>query len=504
MKNLAKKFLFCIIIIFFMIDSNETVFAKELNVSNDNFWRDTEGNYIYSQGGGVFFFENKYYWYGVKYQGAVTYANSPYKKNNDTSFVAVSCYSSTDLVNWTHENDILTCNTVGLEGCEWLGRLGVAYNSNTHKYVLLTQFVGTNGTGVLFATGDTPTANFTYDHIQSEVEILNGSSVVTGDQTIFIDDDGKAYLVFSNSGGRGNTYVAALRESDYLSIEQGVCVARNSEGREGNCMFKYNGKYYICSSDLHGWNASTTHYIYSDNIQGTYSSDTVMNGSQNDYSHVSQSGFFITIKGTEKTTVIYCGDRWSDFAGNGLGYNQWVPISFDGDIPYFNSLSEWSIDSVTGNWSIESGNNYVMNPSFEADRVSSSELTGWSYWYNDSSLKDSISNLDKGMTGKWCLNFYNQNAYNVSTYQNIAVPNGTYMLSAYVRSSGGQNAATLYAKNMGTSGKQVDLSRTISSWTEVTIDDIVVTNGRIQIGIWSDSNAGNWIRVDDVSLIKVN
>jgi hypothetical protein len=26
-------------------------------------------------------------------------------------------------------------------------------------------------------------------------------------------------------------------------------------GREGNCMFKHNGRYYFCSSDLHGWNA---------------------------------------------------------------------------------------------------------------------------------------------------------------------------------------------------------------------------------------------------------
>lgn len=471
-------------------------FAATIN--NDCFWKDTQGNNIYSQGGGIFNFGGTYYWYGVEYNGAITYASNPYRKNSDTSFAAVTCYSSHDLVNWTKENDVLTSVTPGLEGCEWLGRMGVAYNANTMQYVLVTQFVGNNGTGVLFATSDTPTGDFAYHHIQDKVNITDGSSVVTGDQTVFIDDDGKAYLVFSNSGGRGNTYVAKLNEADYLSIDSGVCVARNKVGREGNCMFKHNGKYYICSSDLHGWNASATHYIYSDSIQGQYTTDQVLEGSQYDYSHVSQSGFFVTIG----NTVIYCGDRWSDFAGNGLGYNQWCPLSFNGDIPYFNSLSSWDFDISTGSWSIAPENNYIYNPSFEADRVSVNALTGWNTWCSKTSSSTAISNLNKGRTGTWCLNFYDANAYNVSVYENLSVPNGTYRLSAYVRSSGGQNAATLYAKNMGTEEKSASLARSMGDWTEVIVDDIVVNNGKIQIGVWADSNAGNWIRVDDLCLIR--
>ena len=74
------------------------------------------------------------------------------------------------------------------------------------------------------------------------------------------------------------------------------------------------------------------------------------------------------MRGTEQETVIFCGDRWADFAGNGLGYNQWVPLSFNGDRPYFNSLSEWHIDHKTGKWRVGKGNNYVLNGSFEADR----------------------------------------------------------------------------------------------------------------------------------------
>ena len=104
-------------------------------------------------------------------------------------------------------------------------------------------------------------------------------------------------------------------------------------------MFKYNGMYYFCSSDLHGWNASHSYYIAASNIMGPYGAEGVIGNTDDDFSHVSQTGFFITVTGTAGTTVIFAGDRWSDFAGNGLGYNQWLPLSFTGTTPHFNSLS---------------------------------------------------------------------------------------------------------------------------------------------------------------------
>ena len=35
-------------------------------------------------------------------------------------------------------------------------------------------------------------------------------------------------------------------------------------------MFKYTGRYYFCSSDLHGWNASQTYCVSATNIKGPY------------------------------------------------------------------------------------------------------------------------------------------------------------------------------------------------------------------------------------------
>ena len=111
----------------------------------------------------------------------------------------------------------------------------------------------------------------------------------------------------------------------------------------------------ICAlSNIYGWDASYVYYMVADDIRGPYSPVNdmlVMNGCADDYAHVTQTGFFFTVKGSKQETVVYCGDRWADFAGNGLGYNQWFPLSFDGKTPYFNSLSSWNLDAHTGDHS---------------------------------------------------------------------------------------------------------------------------------------------------------
>jgi hypothetical protein len=201
------------------------------------------------------------------------------------------------------------------------------------------------GGGMLFATSGTPSGKFTFDHVQTAPPgIANGA---TGDQTVFTDDDGKAYLICSSASGRSNLYVAPLRATDFLNVEQATRIFSGA-GCEGNCLFKYRGRDYFCSSDLHGWNSSHCYYISATNILGPYSSEAITGNTDLDFCHVTQTGFFITVKGNVDTTVLFCGDRWSDFAGNGIGYNQWCPLSFNGIAPVFNSLSQFTLDAATG------------------------------------------------------------------------------------------------------------------------------------------------------------
>ena len=255
--------------------------TSDNTITNDTFFKDTDGNYIYSQGGCIQKFGDKYYWYGVKYKEADIYAKNPENgKAGNAAYETFTCYSSDDLVNWEFEGYPLTGEPNG-----WVGRMGVVYNENTKKYVLISQYAP----GMVYAVSDKPEGPFKIDHIQKTLPIQND---VTGDQTLFQDDDGKAYIICSSANGRAYQYVIPLRESDFLDIdeenikmlfydeggsyidENGKVDKKDKTGIEGNCMFKYNGNYYYTGSDLYGWNSSRVYVMQSDSILGDYNKDT--------------------------------------------------------------------------------------------------------------------------------------------------------------------------------------------------------------------------------------
>lgn len=255
--------------------------TSDNTITNDTFFKDTDGNYIYSQGGCIQKFGDKYYWYGVKYKEADIYAKNPENgKAGNAAYETFTCYSSDDLVNWKFEGYPLTGEPNG-----WVGRMGVVYNENTKKYVLISQYAP----GMVYAVSDKPEGPFKIDHIQKTLPIQND---VTGDQTLFQDDNGKAYIICSSANGRAYQYIIPLRESDFLDIdeenikmlfydEDGSYIDENGEvdkkdktGIEGNCMFKYNGNYYYTGSDLYGWNSSRVYVMQSDSILGDYNKDT--------------------------------------------------------------------------------------------------------------------------------------------------------------------------------------------------------------------------------------
>lgn len=472
--------------------------AQAQTIQNDVFWKDTGENFIYSQGGGVLQVGDTYYWYGVKYNGAVTYAANPTKKNSDTGFAGVTCYSSKDLVNWKFEGIVLKPDQAA---GGWFGRIGVVYNAKTQKYVLAGQGGSPNWQfGEYFATSDSPTGPFKFARVQPESEMTFFVNNNTGDQTLFQDDDGKAYVIASNVKGRTNLYVAPLRESDFLAIDGSKTVNIHKSrvgGREGNAMFKHDGVYYFCSSDLHGWNTSQTYCMSATNILGPYSEEFVLEGTQYDFSHVTQTGFFIMVNGTKGSFVVNAGDRWSDFAGNGLGFNQWLPISFETGKPVFHSLSQWNINAKEGTWSVGDGNNYCLNPTFEADRVSQTSLTGWKLAKASS---ENINSTSKKRTGRWGLYLTGSN----SISQTLTVPNGKYKLTAYVQSSGGQKSATIFAKDFGASEVNADISAESSSWQQKKAPEFEVKNGKVTIGFSIDGGSDKWIAIDDIELVKTS
>jgi hypothetical protein len=466
-------------------------------IENDVFWKDTSGSDLYSQGGGVLQVGSTFYWYGARYAGAATYAKNPTAKNSDTTFQAVSCYSSSDLVHWKFENDVLTAASAGATG--WVGRIGAAYNATTKKYVLVMQYTGSSGTGELFATSSTPGGDFAVDNVQTSLpNVVNNAS---GDQSVFVDDDGQAYLVFSSANGRSHLYVAPLRSADFLAVESATEIF-SGPGREGNCMYKYGGRYYFNSSDLHGWNASHTYYISAANIYGPYSAEGVIGSTDADFSHVAQSGLFVTVHGSAATTVIFGGDRWSDFAGNGIGYNEWNPLRFDGTTPTMQSMTEWSLDAAAGTWAVGPANNYALNPSFEADRVTMTQPAGWTTTTTLGGGATPFTNLAGGRTGHWKWRLTDTAAFQATLQQSVTgLPNGTYTLSVWVESSGGQTSAQIFAQGSGAEAV-ASVNTAIASWKQISIGGIQVSNGACVIGARATAGANQWLDTDDFALVK--
>jgi hypothetical protein len=516
----------------FLMASPKITQAQANNIKNDIFWNTTDGRPIYSQGGGIFKFtdpatgQKKYYWYGVHYQQADAYRAAPYITQKGSTFASVTCYSSTDMVNWTFVADVLAADQISQTGrVGWVGRLGVAYVDELHKYALFVQHSG----HVLIAVSDLPAGPFIF-HQEISMQAMIGTTN-TGDQTVFTDEDtGKSYLIYSYGKGRGKIYVSEIGvkdgKVDLLDCKQ----VYQGQGREGNCMFKYKGRYYMCASNLYGWDASFAYYLVADNIRGPYTPTNdmqVINGCADDYAHVTQTGFFYTIKGTRQETVIYCGDRWADFAGNGFGYNQWCPLSFDGKVPYFNSLSSWYLDAQSGEWKVAPDNNYVKNGSFEADRKNipshfkplQSQLTGWLTTVIkgnqvDQGNADTIvlnhvnSEADrKIVTGEKSLNisdkvdFERKVSQIINSSPFVPLPDGTYTLTAKILNSDHFAKLEMYAAGKG-GMFSYPVQNANSSWQTISIGNVLINGGKVEVGFHADGTAHAFCYVDDVTLVK--
>lgn len=507
-------------------------YGQSNNIKNDVFWDTADGKPIYSQGGGIFRFADpvtgvkKYYWYGVHYQEAESYRNNPsvtYTKK--CTFKSVTCYSSTDLANWKFEGDVLTKNEVNKSRKEWVGRLGVAYIKELKKYAIVVQ----HGAKVLFAVSDSPTGQFTSQH-EISMEPMIGTTN-TGDQTVFTDEDTeKSYLIYSYGRGRNKIYVSEIGVKDGKVNLLDCTQIFEGESREGNCMFKYNNRYYMFASNIYGWDASHAYYLVADNIRGPYAPTNdmlVLKGASDDYAHISQTGFFCSVKGKEKETIIYCGDRWANFAGNGLGYNQWCPISFEGETPVFNSLSSWNLNAQTGTWEVAEDNNYVKNGSFEADRryipshykPVQTVLTGWiteaiegnrvgldstsspvlNYFNNESDRKVVIGEKSLNFSDK--VNFNRKVSQIIESTPYVKLTDGNYTLSAKVKNSSGFKNLEMYAESAGTK-TSFNITEQNSAWTPIELKNVAVKEGKVEIGFCANGAAGAQCQVDDLMLVR--
>ncbi len=113
------------------------------------------------------------------------------------------------------------------------------------------------------------------------------------------------------------------------------------------------------------------------------------------------------------------------------------------------------------------------------------------------------NNKSNSHTGKWTYKYWlGQGFKSVLTQDFKGIENGTYVMTVWAMGGGGENDIRFFAANYD--GNKTQLSTQIVNtgwlnWKQYKVE-APVTNHQITVGIYLDTNAGNWGNFDDVEL----
>ena len=376
MKNLKRLLVCCLTLWIGMT----VLSAQSLeSIEPGKKWLDTKGEHINAHGGGVLFYEGKYYWYGE---------NRP--ERGFTTKVGVEVYSSTDLMNWTDEGVALAVSEEDghdiERGCI-MERPKVVYNDKTKKFVMLFHLElkgkGYAAARVGFAVSDTPTGPFRFirslrpnagqwpkDFSEKDIKkakklkpsdykewwtpqwrkavntgLLLARDVPGGqmsrDMTVYVDDDGKAYHIYSAE--ENLTLNIAELTDDYLDYTGDFIRIAPGGHNEAPTIFKRNGMYWMITSGCTGWDPNEARMFTSSSIWGPWEQlPSPFVGEHSEKTFYSQGTYVLKVHGIEDT-FIFMADRWYPRSLKNSRY-VWLPISFKEDgTPEIRWHDSWSL-----------------------------------------------------------------------------------------------------------------------------------------------------------------
>ncbi|KAM3709138.1 hypothetical protein ACB098_02G151300 [Castanea mollissima] len=293
-------------------------------------WLDTDGNPIQAHGGGILFDQKSktYYWYGEYKDGPTYHAHK--KGAARVDIIGVGCYSSKDLWTWKNEGIVLaaeeTKETHDLYKSNVLERPKVIYNDKTGKFVMWMHIDDSNYTkaSVGVAVSDYPTGPFDYLYSKRPHDFESR------DMTIFKDDDGVAYLIYS-SDDNSELHVGPLT-ADYLDVSNVMRRILVGQHREAPALFKHQGTYYMITSGCTGWAPNEALAHAADSIMGPW--ETMGNpcvGGNKMFrltTFFAQSTFVVPVPGFPGS-YIFMADRWNPADLRDSRY-VWLPLIVGG------------------------------------------------------------------------------------------------------------------------------------------------------------------------------
>jgi len=342
-------------------------------------WPDTDGQHINAHGGGIIYYNGRYYWFGEhKVAGA----------GGNRAMVGVSCYSSDDLYNWKNEGIALPVAADGsgsdIEKGSVIERPKVIYNEKTGKFVMWFHLElkgqGYSAARTAVAVADKATGPYTYlkslrphagiwpenataahktktitvaeNDPEWEQKVADGAFLqrdfeggqMSRDMTLFVDDDGTAYHITASEENR--TLQISKLTDDYLRFTNEYVRVFPGGKNEAPAIFKKDGKYYMITSGLTGWAPNAARSAVSEHMmEGWKELGNPVRGTEEEKNTTfgAQSTFVLPVQG-KKNAFIFMADQWRP--KNPIdGRYVWLPLSFENGKPVLRWQDEWKLNA---------------------------------------------------------------------------------------------------------------------------------------------------------------
>lgn len=331
MKNVLLKRQQLFVLLFLVTLCASVMAQKQRGIQPGEIWPDTHGNHIQAHGGGITKIKDTYYWYGESRA-----------KDLDPQYRYVSCYASKDLTNWKFKGNVLKMAAPDSLATNWvLERPKVYFNQKTKKYVMYLHIdVNYKLANMGIAVSDSPIGPFKY------VRRFKPLGFESRDIGQFIDDDGKAYIIFEDRPSGG--FRIARLSDDYMDVEKNMSLIKARI--EGGAIVNYKGLYYCLGSGLTGWKPNPNKYATATSLEGPWTEfKDIAPVETNTYG--SQSSMLIKVVGSKKTTVLFTGDIWKPDTQWDSRY-LWMPLQIEDGKLWLPAPTPWKIDIKTGETTI--------------------------------------------------------------------------------------------------------------------------------------------------------
>jgi beta-galactosidase len=310
--------------------NNTTAFDKDTNSFKPGaIWYDESREVINAHGGGILLVNKTYYWFG--------------EKRGQHASEGVNVYSSKDLYSWKYEgvalsqsNDSQSDITVGCV----MERPKVIYNPKTKKYVMWFH-LELKGQGYKTARAGVAISDKVSGPYQF-VKSFRPNDNMSRDMTLFADEDGKAYQIYSS---RENYDMRIVQLTDDYTSPTTKDKMIFSEHREAPAIFKYNKKYYLITSGCTGWAPNRARMHVADSLFGEWKSlgDPLL-GKGADSTYGGQSTYILPVKG-KNHSFVFMADRWNPRDLKDSRY-LWLPVEFKDGLPFIEWKEDWKLGQI--------------------------------------------------------------------------------------------------------------------------------------------------------------